>query len=85
MLVKISVLLAFIALYVGYSRADTPANCTYDDVVGTWTFYESERGHSSSVDCGTISKAEGFASCCCCSAAKTELSDFRKLHTSIAG
>jgi len=32
-------------------RADTPANCTYDDIVGSWTFYETERSGDNSIDC----------------------------------
>jgi len=44
-------LLAVIAVFSQNALGDTPANCTYDDVVGTWTFYESDRDRSTSVDC----------------------------------
>lgn len=32
-------------------RADTPANCTFEDVKGTWTLYETARIGDSSIDC----------------------------------
>jgi cathepsin C len=51
MLAKLGFALVLVVLLVGEGLADTPANCTYDDIVGTWIFYESDRGHSSSVDC----------------------------------
>jgi len=38
---------------VGLVQGDTPANCTYDDVVGTWTFYESDRTGTKDIDCST--------------------------------
>jgi cathepsin C len=31
--------------------ADTPANCTYEDILGTWTFFETERSGDQSIDC----------------------------------
>ena len=40
--------------------ADTPANCSYEDIVGSWTFYETERSGDRSIDCskqGTYSQA----------------------------
>jgi len=38
-------------LIVGSVLGDTPANCTYDDVEGSWIFYESERSQGSNIDC----------------------------------
>jgi cathepsin C len=35
---------------------DTPANCTYDDIVGTWTFYETERSGDGNIDCSKQGK-----------------------------
>ena len=33
------------------AAADTPANCTYEDVEGAWVFYESERSGDSGIEC----------------------------------
>ncbi|XP_028414306.1 dipeptidyl peptidase 1-like [Dendronephthya gigantea] len=38
-------------------RADTPANCTFEDVQGTWTFYIGENGHDNTLNCNTSWKA----------------------------
>lgn len=32
-------------------RADTPANCTYEDIKGLWVFHEGPRGNSNSINC----------------------------------
>ncbi|GIY23985.1 dipeptidyl peptidase 1 [Caerostris extrusa] len=45
---------ALLTLLFVYSRADTPANCTYEDIRGVWTFYEGERSGSSNVNCSTF-------------------------------
>ncbi|RWS20323.1 dipeptidyl peptidase 1-like protein, partial [Leptotrombidium deliense] len=34
-------------------KCDTPANCTYDDIRGLWTFYETQRSFDRTVDCDT--------------------------------
>jgi len=36
---------------LGFVAGDTPANCTYDDIEGTWIFHESERSQTSDIDC----------------------------------
>jgi len=36
---------------LGLVKGDTPANCTYEDIQGTWIFHESERGQTSHVLC----------------------------------
>ena len=33
------------------TTADTPANCSYDDISGEWTFYVGEGGHNNSIRC----------------------------------
>jgi len=41
----------FLGLCIGLVAGDTPANCTFDDIAGTWTFYESERSEVSNIQC----------------------------------
>ena len=48
MLIKFSLLLcALIATAV----ADTPANCSYDEIVGTWDFHVGSAGHDNTLEC----------------------------------
>ena len=46
---KISWLLIF--ALAACVAADTPANCTYEDIRGVWQFYEGERSGNSEIDC----------------------------------
>ena len=32
-------------------NADTPANCTYEEITGTWLFSIGEGGHDNTIDC----------------------------------
>merc|ERR1719264_1291425 len=41
----------FLLFLIVSAKADTPANCSFQDVVGKWTFYESERSGDSGIDC----------------------------------
>lgn len=41
----------FILAFLSGNMADTPANCTFEDTVGTWMFYESERSQTNQIDC----------------------------------
>ncbi|XP_035206656.1 dipeptidyl peptidase 1-like isoform X3 [Stegodyphus dumicola] len=43
--------LALLSLLMPYVLADTPANCTYEDIRGIWTFSEGERSGNSDIDC----------------------------------
>jgi cathepsin C len=38
----------------GVTRGDTPANCTFEDISGTWNFYEGSRGYFSDIDCDSF-------------------------------
>uniref|UniRef100_A0A3Q2NTD8 Dipeptidyl peptidase 1 n=1 Tax=Fundulus heteroclitus TaxID=8078 RepID=A0A3Q2NTD8_FUNHE len=38
-------------LWVEGSLGDTPANCTYEDLLGTWVFQVSKGGHDKTVNC----------------------------------
>jgi hypothetical protein len=49
-------MLWLIAMLVPAILADTPANCTFNDVVGKWVFYEGSRIHNGSIDCRTMGK-----------------------------
>uniref|UniRef100_A0A915K6Y1 Cathepsin C exclusion domain-containing protein n=1 Tax=Romanomermis culicivorax TaxID=13658 RepID=A0A915K6Y1_ROMCU len=37
---------------------DTPANCTYENIVGFWTFYEGQRGFGSNLNCDDFPSAQ---------------------------
>ena len=36
---------------LGTVLGDTPANCTYEDVLGTWYFHEGATGYDNTIDC----------------------------------
>lgn len=38
--------------------SDTPANCTYEDLVGTWVFQVSKGGHDKTVNCSAEGKKQ---------------------------
>ncbi|XP_054718884.1 LOW QUALITY PROTEIN: dipeptidyl peptidase 1-like [Uloborus diversus] len=40
-----------LCIFFSYAAADTPANCTYEDIRGVWNFYEGERSGSNDIDC----------------------------------
>ncbi|CAL1570277.1 unnamed protein product [Knipowitschia caucasica] len=42
-------------------RADTPANCTYEDLLGTWLFQVSEGGPEQNMSCSTEGVGESTA------------------------
>ncbi|KAK3608345.1 hypothetical protein CHS0354_030800 [Potamilus streckersoni] len=48
---KIVALLASLAIHV---YADTPANCTYEDVRGKWVFMIGSKGHDRTLDCSAF-------------------------------
>ncbi len=42
-------------------RADTPANCTYEDIAGSWVFHEGPRGNDKTLDCSkNVSIVSGY-------------------------
>ncbi|KAJ0022178.1 hypothetical protein NQD34_009668 [Periophthalmus magnuspinnatus] len=45
------VLLCVLLIWVKSSRADTPANCTYEELLGTWVFQVSKGGQDKSINC----------------------------------
>jgi len=50
--------LLLLSLTVGLVVGDTPANCSYEDVEGSWIFYESERSGDSSIDCSAMAAVD---------------------------
>ncbi|ESO99545.1 hypothetical protein LOTGIDRAFT_203670 [Lottia gigantea] len=49
---KLSVFLSLLFLTAVW--ADTPANCTFDDIKGTWTFFIGSNGHDNTVNCSNM-------------------------------
>ncbi|XP_049940816.1 dipeptidyl peptidase 1-like [Schistocerca serialis cubense] len=41
-------------LLIAGTVADTPANCLYSDIQGSWTFYEGERNLDNTATCDTV-------------------------------
>ncbi|KAK3852189.1 hypothetical protein Pcinc_041211 [Petrolisthes cinctipes] len=42
------------ACWTGLVSGDTPGHCLYDDIRGTWTFYETERSGDNTINCDTL-------------------------------
>ncbi|KAG7503199.1 hypothetical protein JOB18_033529 [Solea senegalensis] len=53
-----AVLLCVLLLWVDGSRGDTPANCTYEELLGTWVFQVSKGGHDRTVNCSAEATGE---------------------------
>ncbi|KAL0973447.1 hypothetical protein UPYG_G00203780 [Umbra pygmaea] len=51
------VLIVFL-LWVDGSVADTPANCTYEDLLGTWVFQVSKGGQDKGINCSQMGAVE---------------------------
>jgi cathepsin C len=49
--IKLICYLAFIACCASIAIADTPANCTYEDIRGQWVFHEGPRRNDKTVNC----------------------------------
>ncbi|GFY38193.1 dipeptidyl peptidase 1 [Trichonephila inaurata madagascariensis] len=45
---------AVLGVLLGFAAADTPANCTYEDIRGVWAFYEGERSGNNSIECSNF-------------------------------
>jgi len=44
-------LLFVLCFFVSSIQGDTPANCTFEDIRGSWIFYETERNGDNTIDC----------------------------------
>lgn len=45
--------LILISIFVSYSHADTPANCTYGDIEGAWVFSVGSNNNDRTLNCST--------------------------------
>lgn len=50
------VLVCVLLLWVEGSWGDTPANCTYEDLLGTWVFQLSKGGQDKTINCSAEGK-----------------------------
>ncbi|XP_072899465.1 dipeptidyl peptidase 1 [Hemitrygon akajei] len=48
------VLFFLAVLATGSTFADTPANCSYEDLLGTWVFHVGQEGQDRNVDCSNM-------------------------------
>ncbi|CDW52255.1 CathepsinC exc and Peptidase C1 domain containing protein [Trichuris trichiura] len=49
----VHILLLLLLFYCSSTGADTPSNCSFDEVAGTWKFFESNRGLSKHTNCSS--------------------------------
>lgn len=52
------VFVCVLLLWVEGSWGDTPANCTYEDLLGTWVFQVSKGGHDKTINCSAQATGE---------------------------
>lgn len=52
----ITFLLVVFFIWNNCATADTPANCTIQDVIGEWIFYEGPMSETPNIDCDTLRK-----------------------------
>lgn len=45
----------------GGSLGDTPANCTYEELLGSWVFQISTVGQDKSIDCSTAGERSALS------------------------
>lgn len=57
---NIFMLFALWSLALKQVIADTPANCTFEEISGTWTFIEGPRGQDKNVNCDSFDNASVF-------------------------
>jgi len=50
--------------FIGGSAADTPANCTYEDLLGTWIFSVSDVGQDRTIDCSSTGQTRQLSYQC---------------------
>ncbi|XP_076832491.1 dipeptidyl peptidase 1 [Brachyhypopomus gauderio] len=55
---KVAALLCLLVLLLDGSLADTPANCTYQELLGTWVFQVSDVGRDRNINCSTVGPAK---------------------------
>lgn len=52
------VLACVLLLWVHGSWGDTPANCTYEDLLGTWVFQASRGGQDKGINCSAEGRVD---------------------------
>ncbi|XP_061923247.1 LOW QUALITY PROTEIN: dipeptidyl peptidase 1 [Entelurus aequoreus] len=52
------VLACLLVMCADVCRGDTPANCTYEDLLGTWMFQVSKGGHDKDINCSAAATSE---------------------------
>ena len=48
---RVTLLIILYAVFVTEICCDTPANCTYEEVKGTWIFQLGKGGHDRTIEC----------------------------------
>ena len=49
------------SILICYTVADTPANCTYEEIKGTWRFYVGDTNFDRTVNCSAGGELSGQA------------------------